>query len=70
MPLFCWNANSIGKTPKGFGDIMMLDDLTEKCCQENETVVQILCLSPCFIHHKFKVYVEKYTYEIKIEILR
>lgn len=46
----------------------MLDDLTEEFYKRNEDVVQILCLSPCYIPHKIKEYIEQYAYEIKVII--
>lgn len=43
IPIFCWDIGSIGRIIKGFGDVVMLDDLTQNFRQDVE-VVQIACV--------------------------
>lgn len=57
------------KIIKGFGDLLVIDDLTSNSSQFVEAVVQVACESPKNITTKIKLFIESYAYIIFVDVI-
>lgn len=69
MPIHSWDFTVISKLVKGFGDLIMLDDLSQDGSQLIEAIVQIACASLSNILLILRAFIADYAYEIAIDII-
>lgn len=66
FPVYSWDPAPLSKIVKGFGDLILIDDLTRNRSQFMEAVLLVACTLSNDIPLKLKMYIDMYVYIVDI----